>query len=111
MLCVQLTQAYIFAGMLIWLPVLTEFTYVFVFGPKEGMEGRLPVPYTVSSQAVTQDHATPASRFNSRSTGEGYTMIEVSLHNTPKWQSMTKSNPPHELLDSCPLQHVPAPGA
>jgi hypothetical protein len=39
-------------GMLIWLPVLVEFGYVFIFGPKEGLEGRLPVHYFVSSQAV-----------------------------------------------------------
>ena len=39
-------------GMLIWLPVLVEFGYVFLFGPKEGLEGRLPVHYFVNSQAV-----------------------------------------------------------
>lgn len=37
-------------GMLIWAPVLVEFGYVFCFGPKEGLEGRLPVEYIVCSQ-------------------------------------------------------------
>lgn len=39
-------------GMLIWLPVLVEFGYVFIFGPKAGLEGRLPVHYFVHSQTI-----------------------------------------------------------
>jgi Na+/melibiose symporter-like transporter len=37
-------------GMLIWLPVLVEFGYVFLFGPREGLEGRLPLYYFVTTQ-------------------------------------------------------------
>jgi hypothetical protein len=37
-------------GMLIWVPVLVEFGYIFLFGPKEGLEGRLPVDYYVTTQ-------------------------------------------------------------
>jgi hypothetical protein len=73
------TQADAFTGMLIWLPVLTEFTYVFVFGPKEGLEGRLPSPYTVSSQ-TTEEHGTPLSRADRKSIGKGFTRIEIPLY-------------------------------
>lgn len=66
-------------GILIWLPVPVEFGYVFLFGPREGLEGRLPVHYFVTTQLRPKGSSTAHLPLTQRSSTEGGRIASASV--------------------------------